>query len=224
MRSLILLLLIPLFANANTIPKNAYEYIPVLNSEVKSIWPTHPFPHYFGGLIEHESCITLTHSRCWSPNSQLKTKREEGAGLTQLTRAYDESGRLRFDMIASLKSIYSTQLKELSWENVYQRPDLQIRAMLLLSSSDYKNYLKVEDELERIKLTDAAYNRGAGNINKQRRLCGLKPNCNPDIWLDVSSQCVAKTNIYGRTACQINAHHVDDVINKRMPKYRTLIK
>ena len=63
------------------IPVQASNHLPTLKKETDYYFPTLTFKHYFGGLIEQESCISLTHSKCWNPKSSLKTKREEGAGL-----------------------------------------------------------------------------------------------------------------------------------------------
>lgn len=63
------------------IPEQAFGHLPTLNKEINRILPGFETPHYFGGLIEHESCISLKHSRCWNAKSELRTSRERGAGL-----------------------------------------------------------------------------------------------------------------------------------------------
>lgn len=49
------------------VPERARAMLPTLAGEINAHWPTIPMREYVPGLIEHESCITLTHSRCWSP-------------------------------------------------------------------------------------------------------------------------------------------------------------
>lgn len=90
---------------ATFIPPKALPLLPVLTAQVNELMPGFYSPHYFPALIEHESCISLTHSRCWSPTSQLKTAREEGAGLGQLTRAYNTDGSIRFDALADSRKL-----------------------------------------------------------------------------------------------------------------------
>ncbi len=120
------------------IPPKAWQYKSTIESEIVRIMPDLIEYNYVPALIEHESCISLTHSRCWSPTSQLKTAREEGAGLSQITKAYRADGSIRFDRIKEMRDNYRLELSELSWENVYTRPDLQIRALILMLKEDNK--------------------------------------------------------------------------------------
>lgn len=207
------------------IPPQAFQYFPVVDKEVKlylsSFYKDNI--HYFPALIEHESCISLTHSRCWNPKSRLKSAREEGAGLSQITRAYNPDGSIRFDVIEDLKRQHATALKELSWNNIYSRPDLQIRAMVLLTKGNYTRTFNTNvDAFNHIAFMDASYNGGVGGFLKEQRACGLAKNCNPHVWLDnVEKYCLkSKKPLYGgRSACDINRHHVHDVLHNRMPKY-----
>jgi hypothetical protein len=209
------------------IPVNANIYLPVLIEEQKKHWPRHPNPAVLAALIEHESCVTLTSKRCWSPTSQLKTAREEGAGFGQITRAYRPDGTLRFDALSEMRSQHPA-LKEWSWENVYQRPDLQLAAVVLKTKQDFIQILRlVSDRIQALIMTDAAYNGGRRGVMNERRACGLREGCNPDIWFGhVELVCLkSKTPIYsGRSACDINRHHVRDVFLVRTPKYEKLLK
>lgn len=215
---------ISLAQNVKTyIPPQAHEYFPILQTEIDRLFPDTNYPHYFPSLIEHESCISLKHSKCWNSKSRLKTAREEGAGLGQLTRTYRPDGTIRFDILQELKDRYKSELKELAWTNIYQRPDLQIRAMMLLSKQNYNALHSVKDEYQRFAMADAAYNGGLGGLQKERRACGLAKNCNPNIWFsNVERYCLkSKKVLYAnRSACDINRHHVKDVMTIRLDKYR----
>ena len=204
------------------IPAAAEEHRVTLRAEMDARWPDHPRREVVPALIEHESCITLTHRRCWSATSRLKTTREEGAGLGQLTRAWRADGALRFDALAELRERHPA-LRDLSWATIYQRPDLQLRAVVLKLRGDYLALRVVEDPRERLAFTDAAYNGGLGGVQKERRACQVKADCDPQLWWGhVEDTCLkSKAPLYGtRSACDINRHHVRDVLLTRAPKYR----
>lgn len=204
------------------IPTNAYEYLPTLKQEQVRFWKDHPMPETLAGLAEQESCISLTHKKCWSPDSQLKTQREEGAGIFQVTRAYRKDGSLRFDTLTDLKDMHPV-LQDWNWSNVYKRPDLQIRAMLLMNIDNYKLLSSVKDPVVRLHFTDASYNAGLGNVNDKRRICKLKSNCNTQLWFgNVENSCKANQKpIYGtRTACDIVKDHTHNVFKVRSEKYK----
>jgi hypothetical protein len=153
MRLLLLLLAFaPIaLANSDIIPKKAFLYEGMIRSEIQKHMPElceAKIPEYIPSLIEHESCITLTHKRCWEPTSRLLSSREEGAGLGQLTRTFNEDGSIRFDSLSDLKRKYSLELKDLSWSTIYQRPDLQIRSLVLMSRDNYRSLYDVRDPID----------------------------------------------------------------------------
>jgi len=205
------------------IPKNAPKYLPTLSTEVHTLIPGMASPWYFGGLIEQESCISLTHSKCWNPASELKTSREQGVGFGQITRAWSKSGALRFDTLSDLRRKYPKELGDLSWENIKERPELQMSAMILLSRENITALSKVPTEAARLQMADAAYNGGLSGLNKDRRACGLAAGCDPNLWFDnVEKHCTkSKAILYGnRSACDINREHVTNVFKLRMGKYK----
>lgn len=176
-----------------------------------------------GGLVEHESCISLTHSRCWNPKSRLKTQREEGAGFGQITRAYRSNGTLRFDALEELRSKHIRELYEWNWQNVYDRPDLQLRGLVLKSKDNYVYYLRSTDPINALYFADAAYNGGSTGLDRERAACKMSSTCDETKWFgNVERFCLkSRTALYGgRSACDINRHHVDDVFNIRADKYR----
>jgi len=236
-----LLLSINLYSRCDSktyIPKRAIENVDTLYMEVDETMSdlNEYIPsYYFPALIEHESCVQLCGTgywarRCWNPISRLKTywdkskkiNREEGAGLFQLTRAWRKNGTLRLDSIGALKRKYPKELSELNWNNVYKRPDLQMKAGLLLWKANYKMLPKDIDSYNKMLMTDSIYNGGYKYFNRERKECGLRKDCNDKIWLNNIENINKRGNriLYGkRTAYMINRHHVRDVI-KRMPKYK----
>ena len=186
------------------------------------------FVSYFGGLIEHENCISLRYNSCWNPKTQFKTKwksglnREQGAGLAMITRAWRSNGQLRFDNVNNLRKKYPKYLGELTWDNITDRPDLQIMAAALLYKSNYIRLSTRIPILDRVAMADSAYNGGLGYVIKDRKVCGLKANCDPDLWFDnvetINNRGTKK--LYGnRSAQEINRNHVRDVIFNRFGKY-----
>lgn len=201
------------------IPQPARQHLGTVWHELGTHWPGHQEPWLVPALIEHESCISLTHSKCWNPKAMLKTSREEGAGLGQLTRAYRQDGSTRFDALAEMRQQHPA-LSELSWSNIYSRSDLQIRAVVLKQKTDYRNF---SSTVEPYAFTDAAYNGGVGGVIKERRLCNITTGCDPQKWFDNVERTCAKSKqpIYGnRSACDINRHHVRDVVLNRSVRYQ----
>lgn len=221
-----LLMLFGSKVHAAELPPLAKTYAPVLKVEQVRFWPDHPAPEVLGGLVEQESCITLKHTKCWNPQAKLKTDREEGAGLGQITRAYKPSGALRFDSLATARAKYG-DLKEWSWANVYQRPDLQLRAIVLMSRDNYQAIHRVVSKpAAALAFADAAYNGGLGGVQADRRACGLKSGCDPSQWFGhVEHTCTkSKAALYGkRSACDINREHVRNVMLVRSAKYRQVM-
>ena len=204
------------------IPPAAQAYRAMLHTEQIDYWPDHPRPELLPALIELESCITLKHSRCWNPSSRLKTTREEGAGLGQITRAWNPNGKLRFDALQEMKDRHPA-LREWSWANVYNRPDLQLRAVVLKVRGDYQTLGSVKDAHQRLAFADAAYNGGMGGVQNERRACQIKTGCDPQQWWgNVEATCLkSRQPLYGvRSACDINREHVKSVLQIRSPKYK----
>lgn len=215
------------------IPPAAFQLKSVVVEEVYKNFPDLEPKAYIPALIEHESCLSLKHSRCWNTKSQLKTywnpketnriNREEGAGLGQLTRAWYKDGRLRFDSLTELKNKHKNQLVDLNWGNIYTRVDLQVRAIVLMTRDNYKSLYDVKDNWERLAMTDSAYNGGLSGLQKERRLCGLTKGCDPGKWFGhVENTSVKSTDVLygGRSPKEINRAHVADILLTRLPKYR----
>lgn len=207
------------------IPPQAFQYFPVIVKESNLHTPDIYHPAFYGALIEHESCLSLKHKRCWNSTSELLNSREQGVGFFQLTRTWNPDGTVRFDTLSDLRKQYIGELRDLSWLNVKQRPDLQIRSGVLLTKNSIKVLSQVKDPLERLYMIDTAHNMGIGRIAKDRRACGLAAGCNPQIWRGhVEKYCTASRKPMpqygGRSPCDIGRNHSKDVIEVRLPKYR----
>ena len=183
-----------------------------------------PKAYTLGSLIELESCITLKHSKCWNASSKLSTKRELGVGLGQLTKAYTNTGAIRFDALAEIRQKHPRELHELSWKNIEKRPDLQIKAVILKVRDNYKYFRNTSTTVENaLYFADAGYNGGNAGVVKEQRACKLSPGCDPFKWFGhVELYCMkSRVVLYGnRSACDINRHHVQEVFLVRANKYR----
>ena len=214
---------LPLAQNVKTyIPEKAYPLLPVFKKEHERLSPVFPYYPYYPALAEHESCISLKHSRCMSPSSELKTSREQGVGLPQITRVWRNDGSLRFDKLQEMRDKYDDELRELSWLTIKERPELQIRILVILTQENWKKFFMISDDWQRLAMSDSAYNGGAGDVDKARRICGLKKGCDPQVWFGNVESVIPKSTVplYGtRSAKDINLHHVDDVLNNRYNKY-----
>lgn len=207
----------------NNIPVKAFNHKATIAAELDEIFPEFKDRSYVPALIEHESCIRLTHKRCWSSTSQLKSQRELGVGLGQITKAYNADGSLRFDSLNDLRNRYRLLLQEASWDTIYQRPDLQIRMIVLMLRDNWNRLHMVKNDDARRDMMDVSYNGGSGNLQKERRVCGMMKDCDPNIWFkNVERYCQRSRKIlYGdRSACDISRDHPRDVIFNRLPKYR----
>jgi len=204
------------------LPKNAYTHIPELARVIKELEYPIYLPQFVAGLIEQESCITLRHSRCWSPTAELKTSREYGFGLGQITVAYNTDGSERFNIFKELKA--QKGFEDWDWNDRFN-PKYQIRGIIVkLRSTD--SFLKFEkaDEYEAIAFLLSAYNGGAGHVLKDRQICLRKEGCDPSRWfghveLDSVKSKTPQPAYGNQSFFQINRKYAPRVLGERMHKY-----
>lgn len=237
MKYLVTILLLGLITSVNAmdvktyIPPKAIPLLPVVKQEVMALEAGF-HPAYMASAIEKESCISLTHSKCWSPTARLLTywdsrkrvRREHGQGLGQFTRTWYRDGSIRFDTLTELSTKYKSRLNGLNWDTIESRADLQIRAMVLLLLETWNTLPSTIDERNRFSMTVSAYNAGKKRLINDRQTCKLKKGCDPNIWdgnvEKIRAPGFSTHILYGnRTAWDINRKHVDEVINLRRGKY-----
>lgn len=224
--SAVLVLAFTGFARAQPVPANAQLLAPLVVQEINSHWPQAPRRSYIGALIEKESCITLTHRTCWTTAARLKTSREEGAGLGQITRAWSANGALRFDALAEVRQMDPDALSGLSWDTVYLRADLGVRAVLVKLRDCHARFerLGVGDEMARLAFCDAAYNGGLAGVQQERKLCALTNGCNPGQWFGHvelhSNKSRTPWQGYGASAYDINRAHVRGTVPLEPRRWR----
>lgn len=205
------------------IPERAFAFRETIYDELNKFFPQlHDF-NYIPALIEQESCITIRHRRCWTSTAQLRSQREEGAGLGQITRAFRPDGSIRFDSLTEMVNRYRDELRGVNWSNIYIKPDAQIRIIILMIRDKNRRLFDVDTVEARLHMVNAAYNGGLGGLQRERRACAIAANCDPDIWFGhVERHCLkSRRALYGtRSACDINRTHVYSTFNIRLPKYQ----
>lgn len=209
-------------ANATPLPPRALEALPVLDAEISARWPAMPLRSVLGALIEQETCPSLKHAKCWNPRTELKTHREYGFGLGQLTVAYRADGSERFNAFREVKAL-DRSLAGWTWENRYDAR-MQLRAIVVMNRDCFRRLSSlVEDSYQVMAMCDAAYNGGYGGLLSDRRLCAARAGCDPDRWFGhvelTSNKSRVKWQGYGMSAYEINRHHVRAVMVTRRPKY-----
>jgi len=208
------------------IPANALPLLPLLAIELATHFPQFVDRPVIAAQIEHESCISLKHSRCWNPRSELKTKREWGVGLGQVTTAYHADGSVRFDKGAELRAQYKAELKDFKGEGMYDAR-LQLRAVALLNRQNWLIVQGAADPRERGAFMLASYNSGAGMVRKDRVLCANTAGCNPGKWFGnverQGFQSKTKWQGYGKSAFEITRHYVPDIMDTRARRYKGMV-
>lgn len=203
------------------LPKNATPLMPVLAKAIDDVWPDMPMRSYFGAQIEAESCITLTHSKCWNPRAELKTSREYGFGLGQITIAYRADGTERFNVFKEVKTMHP-DLKDWAWEDRYN-PELQIKAIVVKNRVNWGAIKWQTADLDNKMAFLATYYNG-GSPAKDRQLCVNTAGCDPSKWWGNVEKYSTKSKTplkeYGnRSLFQISREYPVKVLREKRPKY-----
>lgn len=206
---------------AAQVPARALEHLPSMVAAQRAQWPDAPMPWFMAGQVEKESCITLKHPRCWDTHAELKTAREYGFGLGQVTVAYRPDGSVRFNKWAELRAKYEP-LRAWSWE---QRFDdvYQLTALTLMDRGLCRLYVDAASTEDLLGFCLSAYNGGEGGVRQDRMLCGNTPGCDRLRWYDNVERHSMKTRVpnvgYGKSAFDINREYPRE-IRARRDKYR----
>ena len=220
MRLLIFILFIyPLMVWCAEVPKNFLVHKDTLIKVMQVSWPTITIPSVPAGLIEQETCYSLTHSKCWSPHAKLETSREYGFGLGQLTVTS------RFNSFNEVKEL-EPRLKQWKWEDRFN-PEFQMIALLAMLKRNYSVYKSVESDADRYAFALASYNGGLGGIQSDQRICKNTPECNPNLWFGNTENTSLKKKIkvtgYGKSFFEINREYPKNILEVRRFKYKPYI-
>ena len=222
MRALVLILvlfqaaLVLAATTAAALPPGAIKYLPELVKAWRNSWPDNKYPWFLAGTIEQETCISLKSKGCWNPNTELKTDREYGFGLGQLTVTK------KFNGFEDTKKM-SKELSSWKWDDRYN-PYYQILGIIALEKVNYSKIRGAETELDKQAFMLSAYNGGLGGVLKDRKLCTTVPGCNSNLWfgnVELNSfKSKVKPKGYGQSFFDINRGYVHNIILIRSDKYK----
>ena len=208
---------------AAELPENAKRYVPILAQEQRAWWPTMPQPSALGAQIEQETCVSLKSPRCWSPRAELRTSRERGVGLGQITRT------ARFDALAEIRAAYPDALAQWDWnrDSLYD-PRFQLRALVLKDYQGWRHVIGAATAQDRLAFAFAGYNGGIGGVLSDRQLCRGTRDCDASRWFGNVERTSLKAKSaaagYGKSFFEINREYVHNVLIARRPRYAMLDK
>lgn len=195
------------------------QSLPSFKDAIVNDWPTmNPKSHYFAGQAEQESCASRT--KCWNPTTELKTSREYGFGIPQITITS------KFNNFTGLKQ-QNAKLKNWQWEQRYD-PYYQFIAMFTLNRTCYNQVKWAGKEEDRMAMMFSCYNGGYGGILKDRAICSNTKGCNPNLWFNNIEKYSTKSKVavkgYGKSFFEINREYPKNIMYVRSPKYKPYLK
>lgn len=206
-----------------SLPANAAKNLPILREVAKLKWAEYETPSIFASQAEKESCNSLKHKNCWSGHAELKTFREYGFGLGQITIAYNEDGSVRFNKFEELKSA-DADLKNWKFEDRYN-VRMQSVALVILNRINYTAIKKFNPATheEHTAMMLAAYNGGLGGVTNDISLCKKTKGCDPTRWYGNVERHTKKSKTkykgYGQSVADINRIYPFDIMYDRRTKY-----
>lgn len=187
-------------------------YLPVLSDVIKTYWPAAPGKPIMAGKIEQESS--------WKEKATLKTSREHGRGLGQLTIAYNKDGSERFNTYRN--AVKMKALKDWDW----QADPYNVRYQLTYSVlTDRSNFVMVRpysvNDYQAWKCALVCYNAGSGRWLSRRHNAKAR-GLSADRWDDGLDQAYSAGEsklLYGRPL-YVAVNEYPEVIFSRSQKYR----
>lgn len=208
--------------HAAELPPNARLYLPILKAEQAAFWPDMPLPSALGAQVEQETCVSLKSARCWSPRAELRTSRERGVGLGQITRTS------RFDALAEMVASNPDALRGWGWDSkALYDPRFQLRALVLKDKQGWAVIRGADTSTDRLSFAFAAYNGGIGGVISDRKLCQGTKGCDAGRWFGHVERTSLKAKVvaagYGKSFFEVNREYVRNVLVVRRPRYVAIL-
>jgi len=195
----------PAKAGAATEPTaKAKRYLPTLKAAFDAHWPNAPLRHIAAAQIEQESAG-------WNAHAELKTSREYGFGLGQITVTS------RFNNFKAAQRIF----KDWKWEDRFN-VKYQLGYAVITDRSNFKEVSRLfRDDDSRWRGALVSYNAGLGTV-LQRRSLAIRSGVLHDRWnggLDQVAMAYESRKLYGRTLSKMRNEYPHIICDVRAPKY-----
>lgn len=208
------------------IPAQALQYFPYVGEEAAGTLSRDFHPAMLASQVEQESCITLTHKRCWNPRVEFKTSREHGFGLAQITIVYKD-GREVMNRFKDLQKI-DPMLAKWQWEDRFNAR-YQLRA-LAVGDRECLRYAAGATGEDKAAMTLACYNGGPGSKKRKsglvgdRIVCRATAGCDANRWWGHVEHTSTKAKVpapgYKTSFFHINRDYPRRILRERIGKYR----
>lgn len=195
---------------------NERQYLPVLRGEIIRNWPDVTPKAAFAAQVRQETCAGLKGKKCWSPYAELKTAREYGFGLGQITITS------KFDNFKEARKL-DPSMKDWTWGDRYNA-QFQLRTMVLMDKFNYGKFGWAANNRERMSFSVAAYNGGIGGVLSDRAICRTVKGCDPSKWFGhvelYSKKGKKAATGYGQGFFYINRLYVRNIMGQYQDRYK----
>jgi hypothetical protein len=228
MKVFLLIILFPAFCYSYTdvqVLRQAQTHLPQLDSLITQHWPDNNCRAFIAGQIEQETCASL--KKCWNSTTELKTEREYGFGLGQITVAFNKDGSERFNSFVEAKKKYKELLGAWKWEDRYNVTAQLTYIVLECKTSFVKWRNSFDSDVQTFAAVFVSYNAGAGTVLKRKALCQLTDGCNTASWFGGLASVHLKTEevlLYGKELYKRRNEYPQNIIAVRSKKYEPYFK